>query len=68
MRVEASGLNGRPPRIDAEGYHAIVLQHEIDHLDGVMYVDPVDDMRTLASQSEGVLDYRSAGMAAAGKE
>ena len=37
--VEAKDENGAPVRIDAEGYLARALQHEIDHLDGVLFVD-----------------------------
>ena len=36
---EALSLNGKRVRIDAEGLHARVLQHEIDHLDGVLIID-----------------------------
>lgn len=30
---------GNPHTIDAEGYLAVALQHEIDHLDGILFVD-----------------------------
>jgi peptide deformylase len=30
---------------EAEGFHARVLQHECDHLDGVLYPMRVEDMR-----------------------
>lgn len=36
---EALSLAGRPVRIDAEGLHARLLQHEIDHLDGILILD-----------------------------
>jgi peptide deformylase len=36
---EAISLSGQPVRIEAEGLHARVLQHEIDHLDGVLILD-----------------------------
>jgi len=36
---EAVSLSGKPVRIDAEGLHARVLQHEIDHLDGIIILD-----------------------------
>jgi len=39
VAVEARDENGQPFRIDAEGYLARALQHEIDHLDGVLFVD-----------------------------
>jgi peptide deformylase len=39
--VHVEGLNERaePVRIDATGWYARILQHEIDHLNGVLYVD-----------------------------
>jgi len=36
---EAQTLTGRVVRIDAEGLNARLLQHEIDHLDGVLMID-----------------------------
>jgi peptide deformylase len=39
LHVEAQDLEGKPIAFDAEGYLARVLQHEVDHLDGVMFVD-----------------------------
>lgn len=40
--VEALDRAGRPVRIEAEGFFAIVLQHEIDHLFGTLFVDRAD--------------------------
>ena len=39
--VTIKGLNrhGRPFRLKAEGWLARIFQHEIDHLDGVLYID-----------------------------
>ncbi len=34
--------NKQPTRITAKGYDAIVLQHEIDHLNGVLFYDHID--------------------------
>jgi peptide deformylase len=39
VTVEASRPSGEPVRIEAEGLEARVLQHEIDHLDGVLTID-----------------------------
>ena len=39
VRVRALDLEGRPLDFVAEGYVARVLQHEVDHLDGVLFVD-----------------------------
>ena len=40
--VEAINEEGKPIRIQGEGLLARALQHEIDHLNGIMYVDLVD--------------------------
>ena len=39
VTVEASAPRGEPFRIDAEGLAARVLQHELDHLDGILILD-----------------------------
>ena len=37
--VEAMDLNGKKFRADAHGYKARAIQHEIDHLDGILFLD-----------------------------
>ena len=43
-KVKVSGINieGQPVEIEATGLLAQVLQHEIDHLDGLVYIDRLD--------------------------
>ena len=41
-RLEAVDLEGKPYALEAKGWFARVLQHETDHLDGVLYVDRLD--------------------------
>jgi peptide deformylase len=43
--VEAVDREGHPRRIEAEGLLAIVLQHEIDHLNGVLFIDHVSALK-----------------------
>jgi peptide deformylase len=42
IRVDAIDREGRPFAFEAHGYAARVVQHECDHLDGVLYVDRAD--------------------------
>jgi peptide deformylase len=49
VRVEYLDESGRSCMIEAEGFLATVLQHELDHLDGVLFVDRVRDTTTLAT-------------------
>jgi peptide deformylase len=39
VRVECLNEKAAPVTLDAEGWYARILQHEIDHLGGVLYVD-----------------------------
>jgi peptide deformylase len=42
VTVESWDRQGRPQRIEASGWHARILQHEIDHLHGRLYVDRME--------------------------
>jgi len=44
--------HGRPIAGEARGRLARVLQHEVDHLDGILYTMRLEDMRDLAFDSE----------------
>jgi len=48
VRVSALDRSGKRVAFEASGYHARVLQHEIDHLDGLVYLDRMPDMRSLS--------------------
>ena len=52
VTVKAMDLNGRSIRIKAENYLARVLQHEIDHLDGILFVDRMDESAELQPDSD----------------
>lgn len=43
VSVQAQGLDGRHFSIDADGLLARIIQHEIDHLDGVIFIDRGDE-------------------------
>jgi peptide deformylase len=40
--VEGKDVDGRPVKIHGRGLLARVLQHEMDHLDGVLFIDRLD--------------------------
>jgi peptide deformylase len=40
--VEALDHRGEPVTIEAAGWYARILQHEIDHLNGMLYIDRMD--------------------------
>ena len=57
IQVEYLDREAKPHSIVAEGFLATVLQHEFDHLDGVLYVDRIKD-KTKFAFSEEFARYR----------
>ena len=45
IRFKALGLDGKPFERDAEGLLATCVQHEIDHLDGKLFVDYLSNLK-----------------------
>jgi len=45
IRVRALGRDGRPFEIDAQGLLAVCIQHEIDHLEGQLFVDYLSELK-----------------------
>lgn len=42
VKVRGTNISGEPVEIEAEGLLAQVMQHEVDHLDGLVYLDRLD--------------------------
>ena len=47
IHVEAYDRKGKKLDFEAKNFHARVIQHEADHLDGVLFVDRMTDMSSL---------------------
>lgn len=65
IRVKAIDLDGNEIRLKAEGFLARVLQHEIDHTNGTVFIDHIHDKKdafyTLDEKGElQPLDYETA--------
>lgn len=45
IRVRAFDPDGRPFELDAEGMLAVCIQHEMDHLDGKLFVDYLSELK-----------------------
>ena len=54
ITVDYMDKNGESHRIKLKGFNAIVVQHEIDHLNGVMFYDRIDPEHPFAVK-EGML-------------
>ena len=52
VRYAATGLDGSVIERDAAGFHARVVQHECDHLDGILYPMRMTDLSSLAFVEE----------------
>lgn len=60
-RIRYRGLDASGTRVEREasGLHARVVQHEIDHLDGILFIDRMPDLTQLSYEEE--LRYRRTG-------
>lgn len=58
VRVKATNLEGREVRVKAEGFLARVFQHEIDHTNGIMFIDHIKEKEDsfFVLTDEGKLD------------
>ena len=45
LTLRAQDLDGRELTLDAEGLQAVCFQHEIDHLDGVLFIDRISRLK-----------------------
>jgi peptide deformylase len=45
IKVRALDLDGKPFELEADGILAICIQHEMDHLDGKLFVDYLSDLK-----------------------
>jgi peptide deformylase len=52
LRYTGFDEEGNPIEREAEGFHARVVQHECDHLDGILYPQRMTDMRTFGFTKE----------------
>jgi peptide deformylase len=52
IRLRARGRDGEPLDFIARGFEARILQHELDHLDGVVFLDRLADLGSLVCDEE----------------
>ena len=57
VTVQALNENGRPFTLDADGLLARIIQHEYDHLDGILYIDRGD--KAFAEKTEAQFKKRA---------
>ena len=61
IRYKALALDGSAFEREASGYHARVVQHECDHLDGILYPMRMEDLSTFGFTDEMNRNERSLG-------
>lgn len=60
VKVKAMGLDGKTIRLQAEGLFSQALQHETDHLNGIVYIDKLvsqDEFYKIQFDDEGNAEY-----------
>ncbi len=52
LQIDFTTLEGKSERLVVEGFVATVFQHELDHLEGKLYIDRIKDTRKLVFNEE----------------
>ena len=52
IHVEATDLDGKPVSFDADDLLAICVQHEIDHLDGKLFIDRISRLKRMMYENK----------------
>jgi len=68
IRVRALDRDGQPFELEAEGLLAVCIQHEIDHLDGKLFVDYLSSLKRQRIRKKLEKDARQAPAPAARRE
>jgi peptide deformylase len=55
VTIKGFNRHGRPFRLKADGWLARIFQHEMDHLDGVLYIDRATQVRRVEDAEPGEL-------------
>ena len=52
VRVKGLDRKGRPLDLEASGLFAVCIQHELDHLDGLLFIDRMPDLSLLTFEDQ----------------
>lgn len=52
VEVKSLDRNGRESRLTAKGFFARALQHEIDHLDGILFIDRAKNVTKIKNKED----------------
>jgi len=63
--VKGRNRRGKEVRIKSSGFTARAFQHELDHLDGILFTDRLTSLDTLRRFGDGLADEREEAVAAA---
>jgi peptide deformylase len=61
--VEGMDVDGHPVRIEAEGLLGRCLQHEVDHLDGILFIDRISPLKRRMALQKYKRNERAGGQA-----
>lgn len=60
--LEAVGRDGKPFRLEASGLLARAIQHEVDHLDGILFIDHLGALKRQLMVSRWKKEHRGEGV------
>ena len=68
VRVRALDRNGQPFEIEADGLLSVCVQHEMDHLEGKLFVDYLSELKRMRIRKKLEKERRERGSTAPARE
>jgi peptide deformylase len=60
VRVEGMGLDGRPQTMEGVGLLSRIFQHEIDHLNGIVFIDRLGFLKSRSAKKKAAARQKAA--------
>jgi peptide deformylase len=59
VTVKAQNIDGKQLEFDAEGILSVIMQHEIDHLDGILFIDRISPLKRAMYKKKRIKELKN---------
>jgi peptide deformylase len=59
VTVKALNIDGKQLEFDAEGILSVIMQHEIDHLDGILFIDRISPLKRAMYKKKRIKELKN---------
>ena len=59
VTVKALNIDGKQLEFDADGILSVIMQHEIDHLDGILFIDRISSLKRAMYKKKRIKELKN---------